>query len=425
MGNNKLSKNSSLLVSTPALFFWLGLMLLSAFAGYTVLAGLFLFFLLLFSFARYWASRAMDGVRLEVNCSRLRLFPGMDTDIEYTLSNDKLLPLIWLELSQQAADNGCLQPDDGFEAYTYLKDAVEAVKEISAYKRSFSLVMGYESISLKSRWQAQRRGIYCPKELLLRSGDGFGLSQEEKYYPSELLPEIVVYPRKVPVDASLFLRQDWDKSYGAAGYREDMSVLRGIRPYNSSDSWKRINWRMAARQPGELNVNYYETIQPATAMFVLDGESYCGDSEALEQALEILGSEIELLCSARVNCGLCLPCSKSFGAVNLAPELQLPAGELLYYLAGYDCVAEPLRDKDGRKTGEYVPSAFVLPELARSCADAGSIALITNKPAELSAALLDRLDRSRLIVFSSSELACPDKEIRLMHISALRKGEGI
>ena len=74
MEKNKLAKNSSLLVTTPAILLWLVLMLLSALAGYMVLSGLFLFFLLLFSFVRYWASKAMDGVSLEVGCSRLRLF---------------------------------------------------------------------------------------------------------------------------------------------------------------------------------------------------------------------------------------------------------------------------------------------------------------------------------------------------------------
>ena len=114
MEKNKLSKNSSLLVSTPALLLWLGLMLLSALAGYMALSGLFLFFLMFFSFVRYWASKAMDGVSFEVSCSRLRLFPGMETELEYTISNDKLLPLVWLELSQQTAENACIKPDGSF-----------------------------------------------------------------------------------------------------------------------------------------------------------------------------------------------------------------------------------------------------------------------------------------------------------------------
>lgn len=424
MEKNKLSKNSSLLVSVPALWLWLVLMLISALAGYAVLAGLFLFFLLLFSFIRFWSKRAMAGVSLEISCMKPQLFPGMETELEYKLKNDKLLPLVWLELSQEAPEKDCVVPDESFEAYTYLKDKDDKVTEIRALKRSFSLVMGYESISLTSRWLAKGRGIYCPKELLLRSGDGFGLSQEEKYYPPELLPEIVVYPKKVPVDTELFLRQDWEQSYGSLGYKEDMSVLRGLRPYSSSDSWKRINWRMAARQPGELNVNFYETVQPATAMFILDGESFCTDEAALEQTLEVLASLIMELCSKSVSCGLCLPRSKAFQALSFSPQQQRSPGELLYYLAGYDCLKAPVVDKDGKPTGEYIPSAFELSELSRAGMEAGTIALFTNTPASISPSLLQHLERSRLVVISAGDMDCPDKQLRLMHISSLRKGGG-
>lgn len=412
-------------MSRAALFIWGGLAAVSAAGGFVVLAGLFLFFLLLFSFVRYWAARAMDGVSLEIDCSKRRLFPGMETEIEYKLKNDKLLPIVWLELSQQAPEKACLMPDDSFEAYSYLKDEQERVREIAAFRRSFSLVMGYESISLSTRWHAERRGIYCPKELLLRSGDGFGLSQVEKYYPDELLPEMVVYPKRVPVAGEIFLRQDWDKAYGALGFREDMSVLRGLRPYTAADSWKKINWRMAARQPGELQVNSYETVQPATAMFILDGESYCNADEALERDLEILSSLIEWLCSRGVSCGLCLPVSRRFPAINISPARQLSAAELMYYLAGYDCIKAPVMDKENRPTDKYHPSAFELSSLSRAAMDAGTVAIISHDSAGMSPRLLERLERSRLIVFSSGELDCPDKEIRLLHISSLRKGGSV
>ena len=421
---NKLSKNSSLLVSKSTLFIWAGLAAASAVSGYTVLCGLFLFFLLLFSFVRYWAARAMDGLSLEIDCPNPRLFPGMETEIEYSLKNDKLLPLVWLELSQQAAEKGCVSPDESFEAYSYLKDGEEHVQEISAVRRSFSLLMGYESVSFSSVWRAERRGIYCPKELLLRSGDGFGLSQVDKYYPAELLPEIVVYPKRVPVDGEIFLRQDWDKSYGAVGFKEDMSVLRGLRPYANTDSWKRINWRMAARQPGELQVNLYETVQPATAMFIIDGESYCDNVQALERDLEIVSSLIEELTFKGVNCGLCLPKSKSFPALNLSPARRLSAAELMYYLAGFDCLKNPVLDKESRPTGEYYPSVFELSALANASMDAGTLAVFTNDPSKIYPKLLDRVERSRLIIFSSGSLESLDKQLRIMPVSSLRKGGG-
>lgn len=423
MENKKLSRNSSLLVSKYALLVWAGLAVFAAAMDYSALAALFLLFLLLFSFARYWASRAMDGVSLEIACERCQLFPGMETVMEYELRNDKLLPLIWLELSQQRAEKDCVIPDESFEAYVYQADEEDRVYQIDAYKRSFSLVMGYESITLSSKWRAQCRGIYRPERLLLRSGDGFGLSQVEKHYPSELLPEIVVYPKRVPVDGELFLRQDWDKSYGAAGFKEDMSVLRGLRPYSSADSWKRINWRMAARQPGELQVNFYETVQPASALFILDGESYCQNDEALESDLEVLASLIELLSSKGVNCGLCLSKSRSYAALSFSPEQQLSAAELLYYLAGFECLKTAVLDKEQRPTDKFESSVFDLTALGRAAMESGTVALFTNDASKLSPELMERLDAARLIVFSSGPLDCPDKELRILHVSSLRKGE--
>ncbi len=424
MEKNNLSKSSSLLVSVPALCLWAALTVVSAAAGYIMMAGLFLFFLLLFSFVRYWAARAMAGVSLEVACSACSIYPGMDTELEYKIKNDKLLPLPWLELSQQAPDKDCLVPDDSFEAYSYQKDTEDRVLEVAAFKRGFSLVMGYESMSLSSSWHAQCRGIYRPDELLLRSGDGFGLSQEEKRYPAQLVPEIVVYPSKVAVESRSILRQDWDKSYGALGHVEDMSVLRGLRPYSNADSWKRINWRMAARQPNELSVNFYETVQPSSILFIFDGESYCKDTAALEDSLEVLASLITELVAKSVSCGLCMPESRRFSAVNISHERQPAAAELLYYLAGFDCLRDPVPDKDNRPSGEYYPSVFELNELGRSALEAGTVALFTHSPAELSTRLLERLDSSRLIVVSSGGLDCKDKQLRMMHISVLRKGDG-
>lgn len=424
MEKNNLSRNSSLLVSGPALLLWFVLLLVSAVAGYELLAGLFLFFLLLFSFVRYWASKAMKGVSLEVGCGVAQLFPGMETELEYKLKNNKLLPLVWLELSQQAAENGCVIPEESFESYEYFRSVGDSVEHIKAHKRSFSLVMGYESISLSTCWYARRRGLYRPQQLLLRSGDGFGLSQVEKNFPAELLPEIVVYPKRVPVDGDVFLRQDWEKSYGTAGFREDMSVLRGTRPYSYSDSWKRINWRMAARQPGELSVDYYETVQPASVMFVFDGESYCKYPEKLEESLEILGSMLEVLCSKGVSCGLCLPKSAGFSALCISHEQHRTSSELLYYLAGYDCLRDEIILKDSTPSGEYRPSVFELSSLARASADAGSVALITNSPDALSPALLSALDTGRLLVFSESRPQSAEKQFRLLDINSLRKGGG-
>ena len=117
--------------------------------------------------------------------------------------------------------------------------------------------MWHQTLEWDSCWTARRRGIYPLDHVLLRSGDGFGLTQIEKPYPVERSPVFVVYPRIVPVRTDLFLQNLWDAKSGAKGYFEDPNVIRGERAYQSTDPWKRINWRMAARKE-ELEVKLYE-----------------------------------------------------------------------------------------------------------------------------------------------------------------------
>ena len=109
-------RGSSLLISSPA---WCcsGPVLLALRLGSGGVAGVCLFFLLLGLAARWWGSRAIRGVSIQVECPRPRLFPGQQTQLIYHLENGKALPLIWLELSQNAPEEGCLTPDDAFESY--------------------------------------------------------------------------------------------------------------------------------------------------------------------------------------------------------------------------------------------------------------------------------------------------------------------
>lgn len=425
MEKNKLNGDSSLLVSLPAVFVWLALGLLCAAIGYHLLMGIFLFLFLLSSSARLWSRRAMHGVSLEIRCETCRLFPGMETEVRYTVKNEKLLPLIWLELSQNAAEQDSIVPDDSFERYTYRPSSEEEAIAIEGFRRTFSFVMGFETLTLTGKWTAMRRGIYKPDKLLLRSGDGFGLTQVERIYPGEKVPEFVIYPRRVPVDVSLFLRSDWERSAGSAGYAEDMTILRGLRPYQANDPWKRINWRMAARQPGELKVNFYETVQPVTALFLLDGESFCGldqEDTLLEDALETLASVISQLFSRGVACGLLLPESRRFPPVSLPPSENRSAAELLYYLAGYQYKGERVIDKDGNVTDVFVPSRFDLATVAAASSVSGIVSIVTYDPDGLSTRLMDRLGNRGITIFSQGKTACTDPERKVLPLSCLREG---
>ena len=416
--DTKQSMGSSFLVSPIGLgLLALGL-LLSLRMDAVLMAGVCLFFLLLGLVCRYWSARATDNLTLHMECHKTRLFPDQDTVITYEVTNDKLLPLVWMELSQNAPDNACLVPDADFESYEAPYDT-DRDNPVSFLRRSFSFIGSFRTLRMESHWHAQRRGLYVIDRLVVRSGDGFGLSQKNRSLPSRDFPVLAVYPRPVEVDMSVFLRPQWDTHIGNRGWMEDNTVLKGNREYQPGDNWKHINWRMTAREQG-TPINLYESIQPRAIRFILDGESFCDYEYELESTLEVLAAVLTGLCSAGVGCSLSLPVSRRFPAMTLRADGLDSIDELLLRIAGYDCLMEP--DPNTAYTANppsYLPSQFPADAAPRM----GSVYLLTRSGAKLPQHLLKRLRMDRCTI-----LCCSDREaaermgLQAMELNTLRKG---
>lgn len=358
-----------------------------------LMAGLCLFFLLLGLVCRFWCARAMKGLQLRMECHRTRLFPGQDTTITYEVVNDKLLPLVWLELSQNSPEKGCLLPDDAFELYEapYDTDREEAA---SFLRQSFSFIGGFQALRVDSKWTAVRRGLYIIDRLVARSGDGFGLAQRNRLLPNRQLPMLAVYPRPVEVDLSMFLRPQWDTDVGSRGWMEDNTILKGNREYQPGDNWKHINWRMTAREQG-TPVNLYESIQPRAMGFILDGESFCGCEEQLEQVLEILAAILTGLSGAGIGCSLSLSESKRFPAMTLRSDGMSNVDELLLRIAGYDCLYALDPEAEQRPDAPvYLSSRFAADAVSRR----GSMFLLTRSGAKLPEGLMRRIPMGKCTV---------------------------
>ena len=378
-------RGSSLLISSPALVLFGAGVLLALRLGSGGVAGVCLFFLLLGLAARWWGSRAIRGVSIQVECPRPRLFPGQQTQLIYHLENGKALPLIWLELSQNAPEEGCLTPDDAFESYLQPAPDQEGGAPVPALRQSFSFVGSWQTIQVESTWT------------------------------------IAVYPRPVEVDLSLFLRPQWDCAAGRQGWMEDNTVLQGCREYQPGDSWKHINWRMAAREQG-TPVNLYQTIQPRGLRFLLDGESFCGlsqDWRELEGALEVLASVLSGLSGAGVDCSLSLPHSRLFGPMTVSSG-EGGGDDLLFYLAGYRCLAQRVPEESRSPQGPaFLPSRFA----ADAAPQSGTAYLITCSGSRLPAALMERLDPGQLWVLCAQDWEVPARAgFRSLSLDSLRKG---
>lgn len=351
---------SSTIVSLPVIGLSLLLCVLAAFFGQMWLASSLMFVFLFALIARIWAVLAARRIRVEVSAPTRGLFPDDELEFSITAHNDKFMPLVWLELFAPVSPSRCLEPEDTRVPDDWEFSALQAMgaaTEIAGEKR-FSFVLWYETVHTTMRWRALHRGIYSMENWRVRTGDGFGLTQLELPLAQEDVRLIAVYPRLVNVVPDMFLRNLWNSESGSRGVMEDPTVIRSTRDYQTTDSLKRINWRLAARGL-PLTVNVYEDILPKSAHFIFDGDSFTGKvphPEELEDALSILASLCVRLEQLDVRCGLSLPGSGASAAANLFAADGAVTEELLRAMAAYT-LPEPVFDKE---SGEYVfpPPAF-------------------------------------------------------------------
>lgn len=323
---------SSLMVSVGVIVGAFGASLLAWFLDVTGVAVLMMAVAAAGLASRLWGFYALNNVEVSVRAERETLAAGQDVTIHYSVHNNKALPLVWLELCQDVPVRGCLEPDDSFRLRTFSEEEAEYTGRKNAYMRRFSFLMGYAELSWDTVWTGVRRGVYRPRSLVLRSGDGFGLTQSTGEVPGLSDRVLVVWPKIVPVEIWPFLRHVWSGSAGKAGWSEDPTVMKGVRAYQPGDPWKRIDWRTAARTD-ELMVRQFDTVTPLSVLFVLDVSSL----EDAEEGISLLASLILALENSGVECGLALPATGKRASLLLRPEdPAVTAAQCLFALAEFD-----------------------------------------------------------------------------------------
>lgn len=282
--------------------------------------------------SRLWGFYALKNVEVSVQAERETISAGQSVTIHYSLHNNKALPLVWMELCQDVPVRGCLVPDDSFQRRTFSEEEAAYTGRKDAYMRRFSFLMGWSELSWETIWTGERRGVYRPRKFVLRSGDGFGLTQSTGEVTGLADRVLVVWPKIVPVETWPFLRHVWSGSAGKAGWSEDPTVIKGVRTYQPGDPWKRIDWRTAARTD-ELMVRQFDTVTPLSVLFILDAVSL----EDKEEGISLLASLILALERSGVECGLALPATKQRGSLLFRPEdSAVTAAQCLFALSEFE-----------------------------------------------------------------------------------------
>lgn len=271
-----------------------------------------------------WARGVLRQVEVSADGNPRICYPGDAVTVSYEIRNRKWIPMLWLHFIQPAAKNGC----------------VVFPEEMPERTRRFGGILWYGNLRFSIRYQAARRGIYPIENVVIRSGDGFGLAQMETELSMKKKSEIIVYPTQVPVTIDGFLKNLWVGSSGKKGYVEDTTVMRATRDYEDTDSWKRIDWRSAARG-GQLQTKLFDTVKPQGVLFVLDA-ACCPkaetENEAFERTVSLMASLMSELEENRICCGLCLPETQeneAFSQLPISGDAEL-AEILLAKLAGFE-----------------------------------------------------------------------------------------
>lgn len=371
----------------------IALVILFIIAAYFRLEGLPLFLLVIITIAvlcYVWGRYSLDKLRIDVIGTSSRVFPDEDVVFSFSIENEKMLPLLYLEIDYFDQVPDFLNPDEDLT-------------------NRITWLMSYQKISSEVRIRAKKRGVAILDSVTATSGDGFGLSTDSRHFALDDKYLIVVYPRVFSVDASDLIRDTIDMHAGDRGYMDDYTLFRGSRDYLPGDSIRFINWRLLARQ-GELNVNLYEPLVPQSITFLLDLKSFTVwreeinnagayyvletiHEDLMEDMISLTASLIIALTEKKVKCTLVIPLYGDRGEMIVRSEnIETQVPDLLTALAAISYKGED--------------AAFSKDEILRNSNSFGQVyAVGESANAFTCMKILDGLDeyQTRLLVRDSSE----------------------
>jgi|GEM_PF-2739876 len=204
---------------------------------------------------RIWKHNSLKQLIPTVEIQKTRVFPEDLVTLQCTLSNEKWLPLVWVEWEHPKQEGWSWTEGDPDQ-----------------YRLRLLWLWGFQHAKWEMSGKASKRGIYSLGSILVRSGDAFRFAEQEKGV--ELNKELYVYPKllsvSVPALRSVF---QWGIGGKSGGLLEDPSHIAGIREYQNGDEWRKIHWQASART-GTLQTWVYKPILPKQLLILTDVKGF-------------------------------------------------------------------------------------------------------------------------------------------------------
>ena len=354
MENKNRQSTGSLFLSIPGLIIIAVCLAVGLYFKATIVSTFLLLFLILCLIAFFWSRQVAKQLFADARVVTSTVFPGEEVCIETTLRNDGSLGAIWTDLYLPITHPALLAPKQG--AYTDIEMTQPEYKG-QALHQKYTWVSGHQQLTAKQMLTAKSRGILTIPHIYLSTGDGFGIGNSRCGNAPTGDCTIIIYPKLYPVNLNQLLLKGSAMNPSKHGAYDDVTLLKNVRPYQHGDSFKRINWRMLAKQQ-DVMVNLYEQITPESIFFLLDLNSFsyqqrrpggsdndmmdCVHQDELELAISLIASCITALSEQGVACGLIIPGYESADAVFFYGENNSHRlDEILLLLAGISYSGSP------------------------------------------------------------------------------------
>ena len=211
--------------------------------------------------ARVWERYGFRRVVYSRQVGRRRAFIGDTVEYTVALSNDKPLPLIWVEAQ------------DPFPEGLELAGAVVrgATLETNRHHSITASLLPYQRATWKFVMRCNRRGYHRIGPVRMRSGDIFGFASSETRHTG--VDNILVYPRVIDLEGLLTPPQHpFGLARGRMPLYHDTNRVKGQRDYRASDPLKHIDWKATARAGG-LQTRVFEPAVSLNMLIALNGST--------------------------------------------------------------------------------------------------------------------------------------------------------
>lgn len=211
--------------------------------------------------ARIWERFAFRSVSHTRSISRQKAFIGDSVDYSVTLDNDKVLPLIWVDIQDSFPDGldlaGATMRGNGLE--------------VNRQHTITTSLLPYQKATWKYSMVCSERGYHRIGPVRLRTGDIFGFSSAETRYPR--FDHILVFPRVIDLENLLFPPEHpMGEIRGSQPIYFDTNRVVGQRDYQSRDPMKHIDWKATARAQ-TLQTKVFEPVVSLNMLIVMNGST--------------------------------------------------------------------------------------------------------------------------------------------------------